>query len=97
MLGVAIRIAQRMGIHTESTYARFTVLKAETCRRLWWSLVIFDNRICEMFDYKMATLTPFWDCKPPVNVNDFEILPGDDDTAAGDLREAHRSALYSSA
>ncbi|KAF3941272.1 hypothetical protein ABW19_dt0200310 [Dactylella cylindrospora] len=73
MLGAAIRIARRIGIHNESTYARFTVLETELRRRLWWSLVIFDNRICEMVDYKASTLSPIWDCRTPLNVNDFEI------------------------
>ncbi len=45
------------------------------CRRLWWSLVIFDNRICEMSDHKTTILTPSWDCKTPLNINDFDILP----------------------
>lgn len=64
-----------MGIHNESTYARCTAFEAEMRRRLWWSLIIFDNRICEMFDHKSTTLTPTWDCRTPLNVNDFEIRP----------------------
>lgn len=64
-----------MGIHNESTYARCTALEAEMRRRLWWSLIIFDNRICEMVDYKTATLAPTWNCRTPSNVNDFEIRP----------------------
>ena len=75
MLGVAIRIAQRMGIHNEATYAKVTALEAELRRRLWWSLVIFDHRICEMADYKSTTLLPTWDCRTPHNVNDFDIIP----------------------
>lgn len=75
MLGVAIRIAQRMVIHNESSYAKCTALEAEMRRRLWWSLIIFDNRICEMSDYKTAMLAPTWDCRIPLNVNDFDIRP----------------------
>ncbi|KAK9319080.1 C6 zinc finger domain protein [Lipomyces orientalis] len=75
MLGVAIRIAQRMGIHNDSTYAGCTALEAEMRRRLWWSLVIFDSRICEMSDYKTTMLAPTWDCRTPLNVNDSEIRP----------------------
>ncbi|RYP66788.1 hypothetical protein DL770_008739 [Monosporascus sp. CRB-9-2] len=75
ILGVAIRIAQRMGIHNESSNAKCTPLEAEIRRRLWWSLAIFDNRICEMFDYNTATLAPTWDCRTPLNLNDFEIRP----------------------
>jgi hypothetical protein len=50
MLAAAIRIAQRMGLHNESTYTRYTAVEAEMRRRLWWSLVIFDHRMCEMSD-----------------------------------------------
>ncbi|CAG7949912.1 unnamed protein product [Penicillium nalgiovense] len=76
MLGVAIRIAQRIGIHNESLYGKCSALEAEMRRRLWWSLIIFDNRICEMSDYKTASLAPIWDCRVPLNVSDFELQPG---------------------
>jgi hypothetical protein len=75
MLGLAIRISQRMGIHNKPIYAKCTALEAEMRRRLWWSLIMFDNRICEMFDYKTAMLAPTWDCRTPLNVNDFSIRP----------------------
>ena len=65
-----------MGIQDESTYAKCSALEAEMRRRLWWSLVIFDNRVCEMSNNLKATmLVPTWDCKTPSNVNDFEIRP----------------------
>lgn len=76
MLAAVIRIAKRMGMHDDSTYATCTVLEAEMRRRLWWSLVIFDHRMCEMSDYKTTTLLPTWDCKTPLNVNDFEVRTG---------------------
>ncbi|TVY38946.1 Transcription factor [Lachnellula subtilissima] len=53
MLGVAIRIAQRMGIHNESALAKCTVFEAELRRRLWWSLMLFDSRISEMADHNV--------------------------------------------
>ena len=49
-------------------------LEAEMRRRLWWSLVLFDHRICEMVGQQKSTsLTPTWDCRPPLNVSDFEM------------------------
>ncbi|KAH2544623.1 hypothetical protein KXW97_001886 [Aspergillus fumigatus] len=76
MLAAALRIAQRMGLHNESTYTPYTAVEAEMRRRLWWSWgVIFDHRMCEMSDYKVTTLTPTWDCQIPLNVNDVEIRP----------------------
>jgi hypothetical protein len=75
MLGVAIRIAQRMGIHSESALAKCTPLEAEMRRRLWWSLVLFDTRIGEMVGYKTTMLIPTWDCRIPLNVNDSDLRP----------------------
>ncbi|KAK5442673.1 hypothetical protein LTS15_010880 [Exophiala xenobiotica] len=75
MLGVAIRIAQRLGIHTETMNARCTALEAEMRRRLWWALVTFDHRICELADSKTTMLDPTWNCKIPQSLNDFDIRP----------------------
>jgi hypothetical protein len=73
MLGVAVRIAQRMGIHSESSLAKCTALEAEMRRRLWWSLILFDTRVGELSDFKATTLTPTWDCRVPLNVNDSDF------------------------
>lgn len=75
MLGIAVRIAQRMGCHSESSLAKHTVFEAEMRRRLWWSLVIFDTRIGELADFKSATLVPTWDCRIPLNLNDSDLRP----------------------
>lgn len=73
MLATAIRTAQRLGIHMESTYLKCTPLQAEMRRRLWWALVTFDHRMCEMCDYRSTSLLPTWDCQIPVNANDFDL------------------------
>ena len=75
MLGVAIRIAQRMHIDNELANAKCTALEGEMRRRLWWSLITFDNRIGEMSEHKTSMLIPTWDCKTPLNVNDFDLQP----------------------
>lgn len=73
MLGVAIRIAKRMGIHLESSLEKCTHFEAEMRRRLWWSLVLFDKRVSELASAKTTTLDPFWDCRIPLNVNDSDL------------------------
>jgi len=75
MLGLAIRIAQRIGLHNESTYAKYPALEAEMRRRLWWSLVLYDTRVSELVDDSSVILVPTWDCKTPLNVNDFDLQP----------------------
>ncbi|KAJ5929645.1 hypothetical protein N7454_006595 [Penicillium verhagenii] len=73
MLGMAVRIAQRMGIHSETFVAKYSVFEAEMSRRLWWFLVMLDARISELSAAKTSTLNPTWDCKPPLNINDSDI------------------------
>lgn len=97
MIGLAIRIAQRMGIHSESTYAKCPALEAEMRRRLWWSLILFDTRISEMANYKAVTLTPTWDCRVPLNVNDFDLQPEmkDPPVVQGNSTEALFAVVHS--
>lgn len=73
MLGVAIRIAQRMGLHDESVTGRCGVLEAEMRRRLWWSLVHFDHRISSLAEHPTTVLSPTWDCRVPLNINDSDL------------------------
>lgn len=79
MLGMAIRIACRIGMHDEASLAKCSPFEAEMRRRLWWNLVLFDARIGEMSEKGGAsepTLNPVWDCKPPLNISDTDLRPG---------------------
>ncbi|KAL1854848.1 hypothetical protein VTK73DRAFT_8685 [Phialemonium thermophilum] len=77
MVAVAVRVAQRMGMPYESSYKSppcSTALEAEMRRRLWWALVLLDHRLCEIVGQERSSaLTPTWDCRPPLNVSDFEL------------------------
>ncbi|KAJ5108824.1 hypothetical protein N7456_005499 [Penicillium angulare] len=73
MIALAIRMAQRMGIHSESFLSRCTVFEAEMRRRVWWSLMLFDSRVGELSEMKTSSMNPTWDCKPPMNVNDSDL------------------------
>jgi hypothetical protein len=92
MLGIAIRVAQRMGIHSEAICCEYPPLEAEMRRRLWWALVLFDTRIGEMADYRTTTLTPLWDCKVPLNVNDSDLRP--EMTTAPKVQAKSSEALF---
>ena len=76
MLGLVVRVAQRMGIDKESANIKHNALEAEMRRRLWWGIATFDNRFGELSECPPATLSPLWDCTIPLNVQDLEIMPG---------------------
>lgn len=73
---IALHIAQRMSISSESANAKHEFLEAEMRRRLWWSLVLIESRNSELSDFKATMLVPTWDCRMPLNVNDFDLRPG---------------------
>lgn len=75
MLSIAIRIAQRMGLHCETANAKYTPFEAEMRRRLWWALMLYDTRITELAGSTAVTLNPTWDCKTPLNVNESDLRP----------------------
>ncbi|KAF2756371.1 putative C6 transcription factor [Pseudovirgaria hyperparasitica] len=75
MLGIAMRMAQRMGIHNEAQNSKQPAMEAEMRRRLWWALVIFDSRISDLADAKTTLLIPTWDCRLPLNANDSDLRP----------------------
>lgn len=74
MLAIPIHIAQKLGIHNEATLPA-NIFEAEMCRRLWWSLVTFNHRICEVSEYRTTLLLPTWDCKRPRNLQDADFRP----------------------
>lgn len=92
MFAIAFRIAHRMNISNEAANAKYGVFEAEMRRRLWWAMVVYDSRISEMTDYKTTQLIPTWDCKIPVNVNDFDLRP--EMTARPTNQEVSTEALF---
>ncbi|KAK6064124.1 hypothetical protein SCUP234_13129 [Seiridium cupressi] len=73
MLGVAMRIAQRMSIDKEEACAEHSIHEAEMRRRLWWSITHFDARMGDLANTKSAILSPTWDCNIPLNVDDSDL------------------------
>ncbi|KAJ4986519.1 hypothetical protein SVAN01_07955 [Stagonosporopsis vannaccii] len=92
MFAIAFRIAHRMNISNEAANVKHGVFEAEMRRRLWWAMVVYDSRISEMTDYKTTQLVPTWDCKIPVNVNDFDLRP--EMTTRPTDQEASTEALF---
>lgn len=89
-----MRIAMRMGLHSEAALAKLPPFEIEMRRRLWWALALFDARIGELSDYKNMGLSPVWDCKPPLNVNDSELWPDMKELPAAPSQTKPSEALF---
>ncbi|KAG8627403.1 hypothetical protein KVT40_004886 [Elsinoe batatas] len=75
LLGIAVRIAQRMGLHIETMNTKHSAFEAEMRRRVWWALLFIDTRVSEQGEQKTGQMTPTWDCAVPCNVNDSDLHP----------------------
>ena len=75
MNGQAIRIAERIGMHSEELLSKQTPFEAEMRRRLWWAMVLLDSRISGLAANSCTSLNPLWDCRVPLNVNDSDLRP----------------------
>ena len=76
LTGVAVRIAQRMGIHRDGEELGSSPYDVQMKRRLFYQLLPLDAVASQM----SGTVTPIipgsWDTKTPLNVDDSQIWPG---------------------
>ncbi|KAK2616422.1 hypothetical protein QQS21_000664 [Conoideocrella luteorostrata] len=73
LIGIAVRIAQRMGLHNDPAGYGLPPFEVEQRRRLWWTIVGYDRRIGEMTGSTVTALSSGGDCKLPINVNDSDL------------------------
>ncbi|CAI6234133.1 unnamed protein product [Periconia digitata] len=71
--GMALSIAQAMGMHTDgSSYPAFSVIETEVRRRVWWTLCQLDVRISE--NCGLQSHVPFFaTTKMPLHINDSDL------------------------
>lgn len=75
LIGVAIRLAQGLGLHRDGHSLGLSPFEAEMRRRLWWHIVVVDLRATELAGAGMSMLPHMWDTQLPLNVNDSDIEP----------------------
>ena len=78
LTGVAIRVADSMGMRFDGTLLGLSPFDTEIRRRVWWQLRMHDFRAAELSgqpkfrDFELDDTTP----KTPANVNDCDLYPG---------------------
>lgn len=74
--GLAIRIAESMGLHRDGGQLALSPFQAEIRRRLWWHLITRDSRAGE--DYGLENTNSLLltsKVAPPLNVDDVDLSP----------------------
>lgn len=75
LTGLAIRIAQSLGLHRDGTKFGLSPFDTEMRRRLWWQVCILDVRASEDHGSDPSIMDPSFDTEQPLNINDADLDP----------------------
>lgn len=80
LTGLAIRLAQAIGLHRDGTKFGLSPFNTEMRRRLWWQLCILDVRASEDHGFELTIRDQSFDTKFPLSINDTDIRPDTTET-----------------
>jgi hypothetical protein len=75
LTGLAIRLAQALGLHRDGTKFNLSPFNTEMRRRLWWQLCILDVRASEDHGFELSIRDQSFDTEFPLSINDTQIQP----------------------
>ncbi|RFU74836.1 hypothetical protein TARUN_7405 [Trichoderma arundinaceum] len=75
LTGIAVRIAQRMGLHRDGEGLGLPPFDVEMRRRVFWQLLPLDGYAGQVSGTGISISPNSWDTKPPLNINDAQIYP----------------------
>ncbi|KAI9839762.1 MAG: hypothetical protein M1838_004264 [Thelocarpon superellum] len=75
MVGLAIRMAQSLGLHRDGTAFDLTPFEIEMRRRLWWHICVLDVRASEDHGSDPTITEHLYDTQLPLNINDDDMRP----------------------
>ncbi len=73
--GIAIRVAQSLGLHRDPARFGLSPFESEVRRRLWWHIVTHDGRAAEDHGLAVNTFDPTTDTRLPLAVDDNALDP----------------------
>jgi len=73
--GLALRIAQSLGLHRDGTKFGLSPFDTEMRRRLWWQVCILDTRASEDHGSDPSISEFSFDTKFPLSINDDDLDP----------------------
>lgn len=76
LTGIAVRIAQRMGLHRDGETLGLPPFEVQMRRRLFWQLVPIDGFAGQHSGTGISMPPNSWHVKKPLNISDDQIYPG---------------------
>jgi hypothetical protein len=75
LIGTAIGIAFKIGLHRDGSDMGLPPFQIEMRRRLWWQIYILDTSFAEEHGTDPRILESWFDTRPSLNVNDASLDP----------------------
>jgi hypothetical protein len=75
LTGLAIRIAQSLGLHRDGTKFGLSPFDTEMRRRLWWQICVLDVRAAEDHGSDPSIMDQSFDTELPLSINDIDLDP----------------------
>lgn len=76
LTGVAVRIAQHMGLHRDGEALGLPPFEVQMRRRLFYQLIPLDGVASQLSGTGIAVAPESWDTQEPLNIDDDQIWPG---------------------
>ena len=73
LMGIASRVAERMGVHRNGEALGLSVCQSEVNRRVWWQLQMLEISITKITGNLSMTIYAPWDAKMPSNLEDADF------------------------
>ncbi|KAF2183786.1 hypothetical protein K469DRAFT_581402 [Zopfia rhizophila CBS 207.26] len=70
IFGMAVRAAQAMGLHKETTWGPIDTIACEVRRRVWWSLYMADGYVAQAYGRPAILNERDFQVHPPLDMND---------------------------
>ncbi|KAJ5907818.1 hypothetical protein N7495_000500 [Penicillium taxi] len=93
LTGIAIRSAQRMGLHLDGESLGLPPFEVQMRRRLFWRLLPLDSYAGQTSGTGISISPSSWDTKKPVNINDDQIFPGMTQPPSGAKLKEHGDTI----
>ena len=77
LTGLAIRLAQALGLHRDGSKFGLSPFNTEMRRRIWWQICILDVRASEDYGFELSIRDQSFDTEFPLSINDADICPED--------------------
>ncbi|KAH7632503.1 fungal-specific transcription factor domain-containing protein [Sordaria sp. MPI-SDFR-AT-0083] len=75
LLGTAIRLARKLGLHVDGKRLGLPPFETEMRRRLWWQLVVLDAKCATTSGFKSAAVVRDFSTELPRNLEDADMHP----------------------